>query len=141
MGDLDSKFNALVLVALCVAGYFILQPWARSVQPQRHLVSRDGHRPLGAGAGQIRRPWCGPCRMLDPELDKLANSGRVDVVRVEVDKHPDLARHYGVSSIPRLLLFDHGTVRADRVGIRQLPAIPVLGGRYTVTSPPTSIRQ
>ena len=61
-------------------------------------------------------PWCGPCRMLDPELDKLADSGRVTVVRIQVDQHPDLARHYGVSSIPRLFLLNHGTVLADRVG-------------------------
>jgi len=62
--------------------------------------------------------WCGPCRMLDPELDKLQHRlhGQVEVVRVNVDNHPDLAEHYGVSSIPRLLLFNHGQVVADRVG-------------------------
>ena len=54
--------------------------------------------------------------MLDPEVDKLERSGRVTVVKIEVDKHPDLARHYGVSSIPRLLLLEHGTVLGDRVG-------------------------
>jgi len=62
--------------------------------------------------------WCGPCRKLDPELTRLASSlsGRGSVVRIDVDQHRDLARHYGVSSIPRLIVFYHGQVLADRVG-------------------------
>jgi thioredoxin 1 len=38
------------------------------------------------------------------------------VVRIDVDQHRELARHYGVSSIPRLMVFHHGQVLADRVG-------------------------
>ena len=117
MADLDSKFNALVLIALCVAGYFWVRQSRVPVEPpqdawfQSAVVERPGPVLVKFGA-----PWCGPCRMLDPELDKLADSGRVTVVRIQVDQHPDLARHYGVSSIPRLFLLNHGTVLADRVG-------------------------
>jgi thioredoxin 1 len=56
--------------------------------------------------------------MMEGELDKLSAQmgGRVSVVRVDVDQHPNLAQHYGVSSIPRLMLFKHGQVVDDRVG-------------------------
>jgi len=56
--------------------------------------------------------------MMEGELDQLSSNlrGEVAVVRVNVDRHHDLARHYGISSIPRLMLFRHGQVVADRVG-------------------------
>ncbi|RLS75072.1 MAG: thioredoxin, partial [Planctomycetota bacterium] len=49
--------------------------------------------------------WCGPCRMLAPTLDKLAVefSGKARIVKVNVDKEPELATQYRVSSIPALM--------------------------------------
>ena len=117
MGDLGSKLYVLVLIGLCGAGYFFISKASVSVKPpadrwfQSAVVERTEPVLVKFGAA-----WCGPCRMLDPELDKLANSGLVRVVRIEIDKHPELAHHYGVRSIPRLLLFDRGNVLADRVG-------------------------
>lgn len=61
--------------------------------------------------------WCGPCRMVDKELDKLR--GRVpslDIVKIDVDEKPHLASHYGVSGIPRLMLFRQGKIEASRSG-------------------------
>jgi thioredoxin len=60
--------------------------------------------------------WCGPCRMLDPELDRLAGEGRVSVVKIDVDKRPDLSRHFGVSSIPDVYLFNKGAPVAHQRG-------------------------
>jgi len=117
MSDLDSKFNVLVLIGLCAAGYYYVTQAREPMKPpddrwfQAAVVDQPAPVLVKFGA-----PWCGPCRMLDPELDKLAMSGRVNVVRIEVGQHPDLAQHYGVRAIPRLLLFDHGNVLADRVG-------------------------
>jgi thioredoxin 1 len=117
MGDLDSKFNALVLIGLCVTGYFFITKTSKTVEPpadrwfQSAVVERTEPVLVKFGA-----PWCGPCRMLDPELDKLASSGLVNVVRIEIDDHPELAHHFGVTSIPRLFLFDRGNILADRVG-------------------------
>jgi thioredoxin 1 len=52
-------------------------------------------------------PWCGPCRALSPIVDRLADqfAGKVKVGKLNVDEHPDLAAQYGISSIPRLLVF------------------------------------
>lgn len=48
--------------------------------------------------------WCGPCKMIAPELEKVESS--IKVVKVDVDEFEELARNYGVMSIPTLILFD-----------------------------------
>ena len=58
--------------------------------------------------------WCGPCKMLGPVLEKV--SDEVKVLKVNVDKNPDLAREYGVMSIPCIILFDKGTEVRRSVG-------------------------
>jgi len=60
-------------------------------------------------------PWCGPCRMVAPTLEKLAAdlSGRLRVVKVNVDENPNVARRYGVQSIPTMMVVKNGQV-ADR---------------------------
>ena len=119
MGDLDGKFNAIVLLVLGAAGYYYFsQPREYPAPPKDGWFQEtviDAHEPVLVKFGA---EWCGPCRSLDPVLDNLAEAahGRMSVVRINVDEHHDLARHYGVSSIPRLLLFNHGKVIADRVG-------------------------
>lgn len=50
--------------------------------------------------------WCGPCKMIAPELEKVESS--VKVVKVDVDEFEDIAREYSVMSIPTLILFDNG---------------------------------
>ena len=60
--------------------------------------------------------WCGPCRMIAPILDELAESmdGKVQIAKLNVDENQDVAFNYQVSSIPTLILFKDGDV-ADRV--------------------------
>jgi thioredoxin 1 len=52
-------------------------------------------------------PWCGPCRLLSPVIDKIADSyaGKVKVGKLNIDENPELAAQYRASSIPRVLLF------------------------------------
>ena len=50
--------------------------------------------------------WCGPCKMVAPELEKAESS--IKVVKVDVDEFEELARTYGVMSIPTLILFENG---------------------------------
>jgi thioredoxin 1 len=60
--------------------------------------------------------WCGPCRMISPVLDELAEAmdGKVQIAKLNVDENQDVAFNYQVSSIPTLILFKDGAV-ADRV--------------------------
>ena len=56
-------------------------------------------------------PWCGPCRMVAPVLDKLASeyAGRVKIAKLNVDENPAIASRYGIQSIPTMLIFKNGT--------------------------------
>ena len=54
--------------------------------------------------------WCGPCRMLGPILEQVAeeNGGAFDIVKIDVDEAEDLSREFGIMSIPTLLLYVDG---------------------------------
>ena len=61
--------------------------------------------------------WCGPCRMMSPVVDEIAEEmPDIKVCKVNVDNEPELAIKYGISSIPALLLFKNGEVAATTVG-------------------------
>ncbi len=64
--------------------------------------------------------WCGPCKMIAPILDELADeySGRARIGKVDIDQHQSLAAEYGVRAIPTLLLFQNGQVAEQIVGLR-----------------------
>ncbi len=57
--------------------------------------------------------WCAPCKMLEPIVEQLAQewSGKVKVVKLDVDDNPDLATRYQVMGVPTLMLFVNGEVR------------------------------
>ena len=63
-------------------------------------------------------PWCGPCRMVTPALERLAraHAGRMKVVKLNVDSAPDIAGRYGVQGIPLLVLVQEGKEVDRRVG-------------------------
>lgn len=63
--------------------------------------------------------WCGPCKMIAPVIEQLAvqYEGRVIVGKVDVDQEPDLAREYGVMSIPNVILFKDGKEVDRKVGV------------------------
>lgn len=60
--------------------------------------------------------WCGPCKMLSPVLEELENSRGVKIVKVDVDKNEEVARTYGVMSIPTLIMFKNGELVDKKVG-------------------------
>ena len=63
--------------------------------------------------------WCGPCRLVAPEIDKLAEkyAGSVEVVKLDVDANPHTAMHYGIMSIPTVAFFAPGQPPQAAVGL------------------------
>ena len=68
--------------------------------------------------------WCGPCRMIAPAIEEVA-AERTDIVvgKVNVDEEPDLARQYGIVSIPTLVVVKNGKVVTQNAGLRPKQAI------------------
>lgn len=64
--------------------------------------------------------WCGPCRLVTPELEKISAEyeGKVKIVKLNIDENPALAAKYGVMSIPTIALFNDGELSAQVVGAR-----------------------
>jgi thioredoxin 1 len=62
--------------------------------------------------------WCGPCRVMKPTIDKLADEyrGRVKVVTLDIDDGPELAAEYGIRGVPTFILFNEGEVIERWVG-------------------------
>ncbi len=68
--------------------------------------------------------WCGPCKMLGPIIENIASSrDNIKIAKVDVDKHEDIARKYGVMSIPTLILFKNGQVIDTKVGFLAEPLL------------------
>jgi thioredoxin 1 len=57
-------------------------------------------------------PWCGPCRMMGPLVDELAQEmeGRAVIGKVNIDEEPDIAKRYGIMSIPTVIVFNKGKI-------------------------------
>ncbi len=62
--------------------------------------------------------WCGPCRMVSPALEQVAEdlAGRIKLVKVDIDKSPALAQRFEVQAVPTLLVLDHGRQVARQTG-------------------------
>ena len=63
--------------------------------------------------------WCGPCKMLSPVVDQIADENPdIKVGKANVDEEPELAGQFGVMSIPTLLVFKDGQIAGQSVGVR-----------------------
>lgn len=61
--------------------------------------------------------WCGPCRMLGPIIEEISRENTdIKVCKINVDNEPDLAAHFGIMSIPTLLVFKNGEVTNKALG-------------------------
>ncbi len=62
--------------------------------------------------------WCGPCKMIGPSLEEISEElgEQVDIVKLNIDDHPDTPAKYGVRGIPTMILFKNGEVADTKVG-------------------------
>ena len=69
--------------------------------------------------------WCGPCRMIAPVIEEIANEfyGKVKVGKVNVDEENELASLHGIESIPTLALYENGKITKAAAGYRNLEAL------------------
>jgi thioredoxin 1 len=83
--------------------------------------------------------WCGPCKMVAPEMERLAEkyAGSVDVVKVDVDANPALSQAFNILSIPTIAFFKPGSQPQGVVGFRPLEQLEVQFGLLELTQKPT----
>ena len=76
--------------------------------------------------------WCGPCKMLAPTFDRLAEKfgGQITFAKVNVDEQPDIANQFAVRSIPTLVLLQSGNVVERLVGLRSEQELAQVLSRY-----------
>ena len=62
--------------------------------------------------------WCGPCKMIAPALDEIAQqfAGKITIAKVNIDENPGTPAKYGVRGIPTLIIFKNGHVAAQKIG-------------------------
>ncbi len=64
-------------------------------------------------------PWCGPCRLQTPILEKLVSNGiNAKIVKCNTDVNPTIARRFGISAIPTLILFENGKEIDRMIGVQ-----------------------
>ena len=60
--------------------------------------------------------WCGPCKMFGPVFEEVSNESNINFVKVDVDKENDIARRYGVMTIPTVILLKNGEEVKRNIG-------------------------
>ena len=92
-----------------------------------HISSNDFAATIAEGVTLVDffAQWCGPCKMLAPILDKVADEldGRAKVAKVDIDEAMDLASRYGVQSIPTLIVFKDGEIVSQTLGAQSKNAL------------------
>jgi thioredoxin 1 len=65
-------------------------------------------------------PWCGPCRMVGPIIEKIGTQmeGKAKVYKLNVDENPSIASKYGITGIPTVIVFKNGTIANQLVGVQ-----------------------
>ena len=81
--------------------------------------------------------WCGPCKMVAPEMEKIAAKyeGVVDVVKVDVDANPGLSQAFGIMSIPTIAFFKPGAQPMGVVGFRPMEQLEQAFGLTGLAAP------
>lgn len=65
-------------------------------------------------------PWCGPCKLIGPIIDKIAEKvqGKIKIYKVNVDENPEISSEYNILSIPTVIIFKNGKKEKEFVGVQ-----------------------
>ena len=84
-----------------------------------HLKTEDFNKEIinGTVVVDFYADWCGPCQMLSPVIEELASErSNAKFIKVNVDEQQELAKQYGVMSIPTIIVFKNGKIKNTNVG-------------------------
>ena len=114
---MKSRFTLFFLLIVCTAFAGEL----KEINEQ----SFDQETSSGAVLVDFYGPWCGPCKRLTPVLESLSDEmkGKVTIVKVNIDKSPNLTEKYGVRGVPTLILFKNGKEKKRLVGYQDKSAV------------------
>lgn len=62
--------------------------------------------------------WCGPCKMVGPVLQELSDEANVQLIKINVDEHQDLANEFGITSIPVIMVVENGEILKQVIGAK-----------------------
>jgi thioredoxin 2 len=108
------------------------EPLAAPSEPIEIATTADFDRLIGQSSLPVLvdywAPWCGPCRMVAPEVQKVAarQAGRALVIKVNTDELVEIGQRYGIRSIPTLAIFAGGREISRAAGARPAPEIEAL---------------
>ena len=128
MNQLSENVDRLLLPIVVIAGAALVYSYLQKGGVDNIAPPQDDawFRSTVINAGEpvvvkFGAEWCGPCRALDKVIDEYRQeSGAVEVVTIDVDERGDLASHYRVSGIPKVIMFKQGQPVAQFVGSRPL---------------------
>lgn len=77
--------------------------------------------------------WCGPCKMMKPELEKLAKKmdGKARILKIDIDKNPKVASHYKIQGVPTLMVFQNGQIKWRQSGYQNAQQLSNVIEKYT----------
>lgn len=67
--------------------------------------------------------WCGPCKMVTPVLEEIASEDGVKLLKIDVDANTDLAKEFGITSIPAIMVYNNGVRTKSLTGAKPKPAM------------------